>query len=260
MGAVALLAAESGLSHGRIKKAMQQGAVWLTRGKQTERLRRAKRSLYNGDTLHLYYNPAILEQSPPPATLIEDCGAFSVWNKPAGMLSQGSKWGDHTTLYRWAEQQLQPQRPAFIVHRLDRAAQGLMLLAHSKKAAQTLSALFAERKIEKRYQAQVHGCYQEQHPQVIRTPIDEKSAESEITPLQSTPPHSLLEVVIKSGRKHQIRRHLSEAGFPIVGDHRYGEDQPESLLHLCSCHLAFTFPLDGNHYQFDLTPAWRSDG
>ncbi len=54
---------------------------------------------------------------------------------PYGMLSQGSKWSDHCTIARFAQQHLTPERPVFIVHRLDRAATGLILIAHSKKTS-----------------------------------------------------------------------------------------------------------------------------
>ena len=103
---VDLLQQASGLSKQRIKLAMTQGAVWITRGKNTQRLRRAKRALRVGDEVHLYYDAEILAAIPPEPTLIADLGAYSVWNKPFGLRSQGSKWGDHCTLMRWAERHL----------------------------------------------------------------------------------------------------------------------------------------------------------
>ena len=66
----------------------------------------------------------------------------SIWYKPYGIYCQGSKWGDHHTIHRMAEQQL--QRPCFIVHRLDRATTGLVIVAHKKKIAAALAALFAQ--------------------------------------------------------------------------------------------------------------------
>lgn len=253
--AVSLLAAHTPLSKGRIKQVMQRGAVWLTRGGGTERIRRAKRILKLDDQLHLYYNTAVIDQTVTEAALIYDGGAFSVWNKPNGMLSQGSRWGDHTTLYRWAEQQLEPQRPAFIVHRLDRAAHGLMLLAHSKQAARALSKLFQQREIRKLYHATVQGLFEAQTgPATIKTPIDGRPACSRITLLKPLPEQnrSLLEIQIESGRKHQIRRHLSEAGYPIVGDRLYGGDDQREDLMLCSVEIAFTSPFDGSAQHFRL--------
>ena len=133
MTAVDCLAEASGLSKQALKQAMQKGCVWLeqhnTRGDEKlfiQRLRRAKRVLKVGETLHFYHDEAVLQEKPTEATLISDEGGYSIWNKPSGMRSQGSKWGDHCTLYRWAEQHLTPERPAFIVHRLDRAASGFV--------------------------------------------------------------------------------------------------------------------------------------
>ena len=103
----------TGLSKQRIKLAMTQGAVWVTRGRNTRRLRRAKRQLRVGDEVHLYYDAGILAEIPAEPSLVADVGAYSVWNKPYGLRSQGSKWGDHCTVVRWAERHLEPERPAF---------------------------------------------------------------------------------------------------------------------------------------------------
>ncbi|MEM7277972.1 MAG: RNA pseudouridine synthase, partial [Pseudomonadota bacterium] len=62
--ALNLLHQASSLAKQRIKLAMTHGAVWLTRGKNTQRLRRAKRVLRVGDELHLYYNEKILNEEP----------------------------------------------------------------------------------------------------------------------------------------------------------------------------------------------------
>ena len=126
---------------------------------QSNRLRRAKRPLKSGDELHLYYDPKVQAEVPPAPTMIADVGGYSVWRKPYGMRSQGSKWGDHCTIMRWAEQHLEPERTSFTVHRLDLAANGLILVAHSKKIAGALGSLFQAREIEKRYRAIVKGDF-----------------------------------------------------------------------------------------------------
>lgn len=79
---------------------MLKGAIWHTKAHHTQRLRRAKRVIHEGETLHIYYNQTILDQQPRRAHLVSDQGAYSVWNKPFGMLSQGSKWADHCTITR----------------------------------------------------------------------------------------------------------------------------------------------------------------
>lgn len=247
--AVDILAEASGLSKQKLKLIMQRGAVWLTRSGHTQRLRRAKKALQLNDEIHLYYAPAVFEQQPSPAILIADEGDYSVWHKPYGMLSQGTKWGDHTSITRWAEQNLEPQRNAFIVHRLDRAATGLIMVAHSKKAAASLSALFEQRQVDKRYQAVVEGHWAEDKR--IEQAIDDKPAVSHVRCLETKGSKSLVEVKIETGRKHQIRKHLSKAGFPIVGDRLYGNADGLDLQ-LCSVFLGFVCPISAETRSYEL--------
>jgi tRNA pseudouridine32 synthase/23S rRNA pseudouridine746 synthase len=253
---VALLHRATGLSKQKIKFAMSQGAVWLTRGRNTQRLRRAKRVLKKGDEVHLYYDEDILAEVPPEPTLIADLGEYSVWQKPYGLRSQGSKWGDHCTVGRWAERHLQPERPAFIVHRLDRAASGLILVAHSKGMAASLSGLFSRREVEKRYRTLVTGDFSS-HPDPYRVDkaLDEKDAISEFSLLEVSAEgdRSLVDVCIESGRKHQIRRHLAELGHPILGDRMYGRGKEDGVdLQLTARLLAFQCPITGEHVKYEL--------
>ncbi len=261
---VDLLKAVTELSKQRIKFAMTQGAVWITRGSNTQRLRRAKRTLQAGDEIHLYYDEKILAEIPPEPTLVADLGAYSVWNKPCGLRSQGSKWGDHCTLVRWAERHLQPERSAFTVHRLDRAANGLMLVAHSKSTAAALSELFRKREVEKRYRALVSGDVSEQpNPLRVERPIDEKEAISEISLLHVSDDgtRSLVDVRIETGRKHQIRRHLTELGHPIVGDRLYGTGKEDGVdLRLIAYLLAFHCPVKNERVEYRLPIEGIMDG
>jgi tRNA pseudouridine32 synthase/23S rRNA pseudouridine746 synthase len=233
---------------------MTKGAAWLESSIGIHRLRRAKKILNPGDILHLYYDQAIQDSTPAAAELIADEGEYSVWNKPYGMYSQGSKWGDHCTIYRWAEAHLKPQRPAFLVHRLDRAASGLIILAHSKKTAAAFSALFKNRQIQKQYKAMVEGNPgQLTLPYIISNDIEEKPAISTIIaidPLDNN--KTLITIEIETGRKHQIRKHLSASGYPIVGDRLYGSGQSKKNLQLQSCYLKFNCPLTNTVREYSL--------
>jgi tRNA pseudouridine32 synthase/23S rRNA pseudouridine746 synthase len=257
--APALLAEATGLAVREIKEAMTKGAVWLSRGRHTRRLRRHKARLQPGDWLHLHYDPAVLAQIPPEPTLIADEQAYSVWHKPYGMRAQGSRWSDHTTLSRWSELHLEPERPAFIVHRLDRAATGIMLLAHRKGVARQLASLFQKREIEKRYRAMVHGLLRKDGRSLtIDRPIDGKKAVSHVRLIDSAPERklSLLEIRIETGRRHQIRRHLAELGLPILGDRLYGHEDDEMDLALTAVLLSFRCPVTGLPRAYELPAAF----
>lgn len=252
--AIDVLSAHTGLSRQAIKQAMHKGAVWLTRKRGTRRLRRADKLLQSKDRLHLYHDPKVLSMEPAVARMIADEGGFSIWYKPFGMLSQGSKWADHCTISRWVETHLRPQRPAFVVHRLDRAATGLMIIAHAKGVAAEFTAMFERRELEKTYTALVQGKVTE--PQTVSTPIGTKPAVSHVSPLayDARRDISLLEVRIETGRKHQIRQHLADAGHPIVGDRLFGESLPTEARDLCltASSLAFVSPIDGAQKRYEL--------
>ena len=255
---VDLVSQATDLSKQKTKAALSKGAVWLKTDTKTDnsvrRVRRADRRLDPGQIVYVYYDESILETKPPAATLLTDEDNYSIWHKPYGMLSQGSKWGDHCTLSRWAEKHLQPQRPAFTVHRLDRAASGLMVIAHSKKVAAALAEQFQQRKVEKRYRALVKGQLVE--PLTIDQDIDGQSALTEVTPLEYSQKRniSLVDVGIKTGRKHQIRKHLSQANFPILGDRLYDPDIKDDDPDLClvAHYLAFHCPTTGERKTYSL--------
>lgn len=252
--AIDLLSRHAPLSKQKLKKAMANGSVWLESSTGTHRLRRAKKAISENDTLHLYYDETVQNSAPPTAELIADEGEYSIWNKPYGMYSQGSKWADHCTIYRWAEEHLKPQRPAFLVHRLDRAASGLIILAHSKKIAAAFARLFESRDIQKQYKATVEGDPAHLSlPFTISGDIDGKAALSKIIAIENSNKSTTnLIIEIESGRKHQIRRHLSTSGFPIVGDRLYGSGLSQENLQLKSSYLKFNCPATGAVKEYSL--------
>jgi len=252
--AIELLDEIPSLNKQQLKTAMTNGSVWLESQHGIKRIRRAKKLLNPDDVLHIYYDEDIQTQKTEPAILIADEGDYSIWNKPYGMYSQGSKWGDHCTIYRWAERHLSPERPAFLVHRLDRAASGLIILAHNKKTTTAFLNMFKQRSIVKHYQATVEGdCSNIKLPHVIDEPLDGKSAETIILKASNNT-HGTTDLLleIKTGRKHQIRRHLSAISHPIVGDRLYGADDISQDLQLRSAYLSFVCPVTGTNKEYSL--------
>lgn len=251
--AVDLLAAHTPLSKQKLKQAMEKGGVWLKKAKGgRRRLRRAKTILNKGDTVELHYDAHILATKTSAPKLLADKKGYSVWYKPQNMLSQGSKFADHCAITRWVEKNHQPKRAVYLVHRLDRAASGIILLAHDKNTAARLSKLFSTRKIQKRYSVTVSGKFDAPLPLLIEAPLDGKSAQSTVLEAKVGDAQSELLVEIKTGRKHQIRRHLSDKGWPVLGDKVYGDDKQNEPLQLIASYLAFVCPISNAPVIFEL--------
>ena len=255
--AVDALARISALPKGRLKDAMSKGAVMLTRNNSSKRLRRATFALQAGDTLSLWYNPDLLALVPPAPQLLADEKQYSVWIKPAGLLAQGTHEGDHCALLRIAELEL--RRETFLVHRLDREAAGLMLIAHTPKAAAALSALFAAQdasaRIRKIYRVEVKGLAPERGE--IALPLDGKAALTRYTRIavDAARNSSILDVELVTGRKHQIRRHFAESGLPVLGDPAYGENNKDARgLQLYAIALEFRCPLTQRERAYRWNP------
>ena len=181
--------------------------------------------------------------------------------KPAGMLAQGDRTGDVSALdlaRRYIKEAHAKPGNVFLglVHRLDRPVSGVMVLARTSKAASRLSQSFHDRRVEKRYLCVVSGLVGNDEGELtshierahtrsrVTASASERSKEAMLTyrvlarrearetraihPRQrrDDPSMTLLEVMPRTGRHHQIRLQLSEAGHPIRGDLKYGAVTP----------------------------------
>lgn len=243
--AIDILAAKApAISKSKLKDAMAKGAVALKRGKVTKRLRRAQAEVLVGDELQLHYDDDILSRPALVASLVLDAGDYSIWYKPPGMLSQGNEWSDHLALLRVVEQHFAQKRPVFLVHRLDREASGLVIIAHKQASAAEFSQLIQERKIQKTYHVQVKGVLSDalRLAGVVNEPLDGKPSETRFSVLQQQlqPARTWLSIDLVTGRKHQIRRHFAAIGYPVMGDPMYGKNnQDPAGLALQAVRLSF---------------------
>jgi tRNA pseudouridine32 synthase / 23S rRNA pseudouridine746 synthase len=227
-----------------IKNCFDNGSVWLQKSAKPIRIRDTKTVLTAGQQIYLYCNQSTLAPCPYVPVLIEDFETFSIWNKPSGMLSQGSKWGDHWTLYRWIEQHVWPDRQSFITHRLDRFTQGLMIVAHSEECNSLLHRMFESRQVKKTYRAKVKGLVDNEQAFDITGDIENKNALTTIQLISrdNQADCSVIQAMPQTGRKHQIRIHLAAMGHPVLNDRQYGAAPHEGDLQLQASALEFTHP------------------
>ena len=238
---------------------MSKGAVWLARkGSKRRRIRRATTALHTGDILEFYYDAELLRIKPPMAECLDDQKRYSIWLKPAGLMAQGNAYGDHCALLRQVENHFHPRRPVFLVHRLDREAAGLMIIAHDSESAARLSALFRDHRIAKHYRVQVRGKMLQLRGE-IDIPLDGRPALTRYEVIEYDPDRdiSTLDIDIVTGRRHQIRRHFDAIGHAVMGDPRYGKGNKNSDgLQLEATKLSFRCPYTGrqmtyaSHYIF----------
>ena len=252
---VEFLCDQSGISKRQLKDALQKGAVWLRkpRGK-LQRIRRATTPVKKGDFVALYFDHDLLQREPPQGRQLWRCPEYSVWYKPAGLLAQGNRFGDHASLLRQAELFDPLRKPVHLVHRLDREAQGLMLLAHTQTAARRLSQLFQRQQVEKQYEITILGKPDKLTGKITR-PLDGKPAHTiySVQAYDAPTDTSRVKVNIKTGRKHQIRRHFLSIGHPVMGDPAYGRNNKNSAgMQLKACLLSFTCPFRDIPLEFEL--------
>lgn len=201
---------------------------------------------------------------------------FCVVNKPSGMLSVPGK-GRAISLQQWLGERYGATRDIKMAHRLDRDTSGLLIATFSAKAYKEMQALFAKRRVSKKYVAMLEGDYQSlglPRSGQIRLPlspdwldrprqrVDMDNGKEAITIyefLGSEGKNSRVEFRPATGRTHQLRVHAASSmglGMPIAGDPLYGNKRCSSsvrlMLHAQTLH--FTFPLDGKEYHFEAPP------
>jgi tRNA pseudouridine65 synthase len=170
-----------------------------------------------------------------------------VVHKPSGLLVHRSDIDKHETMFLLQLLRDQIQQQVFPVHRLDKPTSGLMVLALNKDSARTLSQSFAQRTTFKQYTAIVRGYTQ---AQIIDYPLKEmfdkmtdtqsskdKPAKDAITRVEvlstaevqqpvgryNSARYSAVRLSPDTGRKHQLRRHMSHIRHPIIGDTSHGD-------------------------------------
>ncbi|HYP25872.1 MAG TPA: RluA family pseudouridine synthase [Blastocatellia bacterium] len=269
-----------GLSRMRIGSLLARGACRVGAGPGLPGHRLAP-----GDLLEFTIDeavPSAMRPEPIPLEIIHEDGHILVVVKPPGMLVHPTKSVKSGTLanaltyhlnrdfyagsaapgadHEAADEALDLVRPG-LVHRLDRATSGLMVIARTPRALSVLSRHFHRRLVEKRYLAIVRGRVPGPAG-AIRAPIGRdpdrrpqwgvtesgKPSETRFQVLDRGAGATLVELEPVTGRTNQLRIHMAHAGHPIIGDGMYGEPGPRLCLH--AWRLAFHHPAGGGWVEF----------
>ncbi len=211
-----------------IYKFIRRGKVYVN----GRRVRDGSYKLEEGDAVEIRYvdlenfkrrkNNTLEPQKMEIDILYED-DHIMVLNKPAGIALHPGKNIHVATLieglmYYGNEKGFDPH----LVHRLDLNTSGALIVAKDKFVARRLTEMFKKREIRKEYLALVRG-YLDKGRGIVDIPLDGQDALTEYEVLSRWREVSYLRVRIKTGRKHQIRRHFSMIGHHVVGDNKYGE-------------------------------------
>ena len=236
------------------KKAIKKGLV-LVNGKT------ATTALFinGGELIELHQEASNKKTFNFPLEVIFEDEYLAVIFKPAGVLVSGNSFA---TIANALEQNLKKStledavipRP---VHRLDYPTSGLLLIGKTNTATIALTKLFEEKQIEKTYHAIAIGNMKSSGE--ITIPVDEKESRSLFSVLQSTPSEkytflNLVELHPKTGRRHQLRKHLHAIGNPILGDKDYYIEELLSYgngLYLHASKLEFIHPFTNQKVLFE---------
>lgn len=192
-----------------------------------------------------------MADNPEKIDIIAQNESWIIINKPAFIDSQNSREG-RASVVDFLKKKFEFSG---LVHRLDFGTSGLMVCAKNESAAKKLSELFIKQKIKRCYQAVCLKAIQNEDG-VFDSNLDEKKALTRFVVLERFLNATLVEVELETGRKHQIRRHFSEAGYPLLGDHLYSKNQSKLLFERPALH-AFRLTIENETYECELPPDFQ---
>lgn len=190
---------------------------------------------------------------------------LSVVNKPAGMLSVPGK-SDIDSVYGRVRRMYPEATGPMVVHRLDMATSGLILIAKTKEVHQNLQAQFKNRTVCKRYVAWLDGIVEkkeghielplrpdpEDRPRQVVDAVHGKPAVTDYTVLHYDSGRTFISFIPKTGRTHQLRVHSAHPlglNAPIVGDELYGRKADRLYLH--AEYVGFIHPVSGVYMEIE---------
>lgn len=226
----------------------------------------ARRDLEHGDAVEVGQKSIEIALPPGLAILHEDDDLIVVL-KSHGLLTVATERERESTAHAYLNEYLAQKREdrIHVVHRLDRETSGVLVFAKNHDTREALKDQFAAHTVDRVYIAIVEGSMaptsgtirsnllerRDLRMESVDFHPDAKPAVTHYRTLETKRPYSMLEITLETGRKNQIRTHLSEAGHPVVGDRMYGSTtNPIGRLGLHAKLLGFDHPATGKHVVF----------
>ena len=258
----------------KLRKMLTEGRVLV----DGEPVYKAKKLLAKGNLVSVINRSEAMIKSPPPEArkqfsklkIIFEDEYILVVDKPAGLLSVATEKLEKDTLHSRCVDHVKRQSErawCHIVHRLDRDTSGVMVFAKNRETKEHLQTQFAERDVKRLYHALVEGrpeqndgtdsswLIEDKHLHVKRVKSTFKGAKQSITHWRLEDQDefvSLIEVIIETGRRHQIRMAMQLIGCPIVGDTIHGaKTNPLNRICLHATTLGFSHPSSNEFTQYD---------
>jgi 23S rRNA pseudouridine955/2504/2580 synthase len=194
--------------------------------------------------------------------IVHEDRRFIALDKPSGLASHG---GSGIALGAIEQlRQLRPDEPLELVHRLDRDTSGVLLVARKRSALRAAQAAIREGRARKRYLALLVGRMPRPVIRVdapleksvlrggermVEVSADGKPARTEFRRIEQYSGHAFVEVLIDTGRTHQIRVHARHIGLPVAGDPKYGDPEANAALREAGLRRLF---LHGAELSLDL--------
>jgi RluA family pseudouridine synthase len=245
-----------------LRQMLKSGRVRVGGEKEVD----AKREIEAGETVDIAQKSVHLALPDGLALLHEDADVLVVL-KSNGLLTVATERERENTAQAYLNAYLaqKGEERVHVVHRLDRETSGVLVFAKSFAAREALKEQFAAHTTERVYIAVVEGTLdpprgtfrshllerRDLRMQSVAAHPDAKLAVTHYRTIESKGAWSMLEVRLETGRKNQIRAHLTEAGHPVAGDQLYGSKQnPLGRLGLHAKTLGFTHPTTGERLTF----------
>ncbi len=232
------------------------------------------RALQPGDTVAVNFDRNFSELKHPMLSLVYEDDYLIIVNKKNGLLTVSTDLVKDKTAFRIVSDYVKGQHPQnriFVLHRLDKDTSGLLVFAKDQQIQSEMQRNWERIVTDRKYVAVVEGCPEKTSGELSSYLLENKAfkvyssdngegqfARTRFNVIKASNQYSMVELELETGRKNQIRVHMSEFGYSIAGDKKYGaKSNPINRIALHAFKLTFVHPVTKQELNFE-TPIPKS--